>query len=374
MAARGAIGVQVAPAPQRRCRVLEREEQLDDVRLGGHRMQPELELGDDAEVAAAAAQPPEQVRVAGLVDVQPVAVGGDQLERRHVVARQPEPAREPAHPAAERQAADAGVGDIARGRGQPMLHRGAVERAEQRPALHPRASALGIDADAAHRRQVDHQAAVRDAQPEHAVPSGAHADLEVPLAAVADRLGDVVRARAAHDRPRPAVDHRVPHRPCLVVSGGAVFQEAAVRRSAHHRAALSRQPPPASARVAPDSVGEVRTAAIRSGAWHPGRRGACGRPGTSRTCSDRSTSTPCPDAPPSASVGVSSRRRTVRREGLCWSRRRRRRPRRLPTGRGLEHQGLVSTGERSPIARTVRSSSSESLPGRRRRKTSRSEP
>ena len=52
------------------------------------------------------------------------------------------------------------------------------------------------------------------------MPAAAHADLEVALAAVADRLGHVVRARAAHDRPRPAVDHRVPHRPRLVVSRG----------------------------------------------------------------------------------------------------------------------------------------------------------
>ena len=228
--------VQIAPATQRRWRIVDREEQLDDVSLTGHRVQPELELGDDAEVAAAAAQAPEQVRVTGLVDMQPVAVGGDQLVRLHVVARQPEPAREPAHAAAERQPADAGVGDVARGRGQSMLHRGAIQRAEQRAALHPCATALGIDADAAHRSQVDHQPAVGDAQPEHAVPSAAHADLEVALAAVPDRLGHVVRVRAAHDRARPAVDHRVPHRPCLVVPRGAVLQEPAFRRSTHRRA------------------------------------------------------------------------------------------------------------------------------------------
>jgi hypothetical protein len=100
-----------------------------------------------------------------------------------------------------------------------VLHRRAIEGAQQRPALHPRAPALGIHPDAAHRRQVDHEAAVRDAQPEHAVPAAAHADLEVALTAVADRVGNVMRVRAASDRRRPAVDHRVPHRPCRVVSG-----------------------------------------------------------------------------------------------------------------------------------------------------------
>jgi hypothetical protein len=205
----------------------------------GHRVEPELELGHDAEVAAPAAQPPEQIGLGGLVDTQPPAVGGDQLVRLHVVARQAEPAREPAHAAAEREPADAGVGDVSRRRGQPVLHRDAVERAEQRPALHPRATALGVDADAAHRRQVDRQAALRDAQPEHAVPSAAHADLEVLPAAEADRLDHVVRVRAAHDRPRPAVDHRVPHRPRLVISRRAVFEEPAARRRTHHRGGFS---------------------------------------------------------------------------------------------------------------------------------------
>src|SRR5262245_40634421 len=41
------------------------------------RMQPELELGDDAEVAAAAAQRPEQLRVAVRAGLYDVAVGGD---------------------------------------------------------------------------------------------------------------------------------------------------------------------------------------------------------------------------------------------------------------------------------------------------------
>ena len=242
---------QVTPAAQHRCRVLDREEQVDDVRLFGHRVQPELELGDDAEVAATAAQAPEQIGVPGLVDAQPVAVGGDQLVGLHVVARQAELTREPAHAAAERQPTGAGVGHVARGRGQPVLHRGAIERAEQRPALHPRATALGIDADAAHRCQVDRQAAVRDAEPEHAVPSTAHADLEVALAAVADRLDHVVRARAAEDPLRPVVDHRVPHRPCLVVSRGAGLQEPAIRRSARHAAGFSRTRVPVVDRASP---------------------------------------------------------------------------------------------------------------------------
>ena len=46
-------------------------------------------------------------------------------------------------------------------------------------------------------------------------------------------------ARAAHDRPRPAVDHGVPHLPGLVVPGSAVHQEPAVSRSTHRSRGLS---------------------------------------------------------------------------------------------------------------------------------------
>ena len=48
----------------------------------GDRQQLELELGDDAEVAAAAAQRPEQVGLALGVDLDDLAVGGHELRRR----------------------------------------------------------------------------------------------------------------------------------------------------------------------------------------------------------------------------------------------------------------------------------------------------
>jgi hypothetical protein len=41
--------------------------------------------------------------------------------------------------------------------------------------LHPGATALGIDENSAHRGQVDHEATVRDAEAEHAVPAAANA-------------------------------------------------------------------------------------------------------------------------------------------------------------------------------------------------------
>src|SRR4051794_31695147 len=70
----------------RRVRELEEDRPAED---GGHRVQPVGEPGDDAEVAAPAAQCPEQVGVPVLVGGEHAAVGGDHLGGEQVVAGQP---------------------------------------------------------------------------------------------------------------------------------------------------------------------------------------------------------------------------------------------------------------------------------------------
>ena len=83
-------------------------------------MQPELEGGDDAEVAAAAADGPEQIRVLVGRGPQDPAVGGDDLGGDEVVDGQTELAGQPAHAAAQGQPADAGVTDQPGRHGQPV--------------------------------------------------------------------------------------------------------------------------------------------------------------------------------------------------------------------------------------------------------------
>ena len=55
-------------------------------------------LVDDTEVAAAAPQRPEEIRVSLLVHVEKLAVGGHHLSREHVVDGEPVPAHEKAEP------------------------------------------------------------------------------------------------------------------------------------------------------------------------------------------------------------------------------------------------------------------------------------
>ena len=75
---------------------------------GPHRMRAELERRNDAEVAAAATQCPEQIRILRGVRSDHDAVGEHDISGQQVVDRQAVLAREIADAAAERQAADAG--------------------------------------------------------------------------------------------------------------------------------------------------------------------------------------------------------------------------------------------------------------------------
>jgi len=72
-------------------------------------MQPELEVDDDSEVAAAAAKTPEQVGVLIGGRAHDVAVRSDDGTAHDVVAGETVLARQPAHTAAQRQPADAGM-------------------------------------------------------------------------------------------------------------------------------------------------------------------------------------------------------------------------------------------------------------------------
>ena len=88
-----------------------------------HRVQPEVEAGDDAEVSAAAADRPEEVWLAVVVDLEDAAVGGHDLGAEEVVDREPVLAHEVAHPAAEREPADPDRGGVAEADGQSVRRR-----------------------------------------------------------------------------------------------------------------------------------------------------------------------------------------------------------------------------------------------------------
>ena len=86
-------------------------------------MEPEPEPGGDAEVAAPAADRPEEVGMRLVVDLEELAVRGHDLGGEQVVDRHAVLAREEADPAAERDAADADRARVAEAGREAVLAR-----------------------------------------------------------------------------------------------------------------------------------------------------------------------------------------------------------------------------------------------------------
>ena len=176
----------------------------------GQLVQRELELGDDAEVAAAAAQRPEQAGVLAGRGAQDLAVSGNDLRGQQAVDGQAEAAHQAADTTAEGEPGRAGVTHHAGRKDQAVLLSRAVDLAEQRPAADRGPLRLGVNPYVAELTQVDDEAVVADAVPGHRVPAAAHGDEQALGAGVANR-GGYVRCRSRlGDQGRPAVVHGVP--------------------------------------------------------------------------------------------------------------------------------------------------------------------
>ena len=114
-------------------------------------MQVEFELRDDAEVATAAAQPPQQVDVLELARVDKPAVRGDDVRRRQVVGGKSELPHRPADAATKRESGDPSARDeSARGRETVRL-RLVIDVGPDRSAAHGSPHGGGIDTHAVHR-------------------------------------------------------------------------------------------------------------------------------------------------------------------------------------------------------------------------------
>ncbi len=111
-----------------------------------------------------------------------------------------------------------GVRDDAHGTRQAEGLRLGVEIAQERASVHPGHTALGIDPDASHARQVDDDPAVARREARDAVAAAADGDLELLLACEPESGEDIGHAGRPNNAGRPPVDHAVPHGPRRVVA------------------------------------------------------------------------------------------------------------------------------------------------------------
>src|SRR5438445_12274073 len=98
----GQLGIYLCVLRERVYRVLGMVKSDANPHLGPESVGLELELGDDAEIAAAAVEGPEEVRVLGLAGGDDLARCGDDREGKETVPRAGELASDPADPTAMR--------------------------------------------------------------------------------------------------------------------------------------------------------------------------------------------------------------------------------------------------------------------------------
>src|SRR5262252_10839681 len=116
---------------------------------------------------------------------------------------------EPAQATAQREAGDASGAYHASGRGQPMDLRLAVVFLPEDAALGSGELRSGIDINALHRRQVDHEPVVDGGPTGHVVAATADGHFQIQRPGELHGVGNVGSAPAACDECRALVDETV---------------------------------------------------------------------------------------------------------------------------------------------------------------------
>ena len=184
----------------------------------GDRIRAVLERGHDAEVAAAAAERPEQVAIAVLAGGDDLARGEHDLGRQQVVDCHPVLAHQPRDPAPECEARNPRRGDDAAWSREPERAGGAVELADRDAGLRPDRRPHRVDVGPLHEREIDHQATLGDRSAGDVVAAAAHRDLQGLAPAEVDRVHHIRRVHAACDHGRMPVDQPVVDAPDRVVT------------------------------------------------------------------------------------------------------------------------------------------------------------
>src|SRR5947209_15806879 len=181
-------------------------------------MQLELQRRDDAEVATATLQRPEQLAMAVCAGVHQPAVGPDDVRTDEAVRRQTVLAQRPADATTKGEAAQPGARNQSAGDAETERLCLVVEVAPRCSALRNCTAVNGVNRDSAHHRQIDDHTAVYGGEAGDAVRAAADRDLQSLAGGELDRADDIRRALTADDERRPLVVAGVPDGPSLVVA------------------------------------------------------------------------------------------------------------------------------------------------------------
>src|SRR5690606_23880864 len=178
---------------------------VDDL---GHRIQPEVDRGDHAEVAAAALECPEQIRILGVVGSHQLTVGGHEVGSQQAVGGEAEGSHGDTEPAAEGVPHDAHAVCGTRQTDQTVRIGGLQNRAPPLPGAQPGELGAGVDLEVGHPGDVDDDAAV--ARMYRTVPGGLHSQGQASACGDADGSLDVGGGLSHHHEGRLLVDGQVP--------------------------------------------------------------------------------------------------------------------------------------------------------------------
>ena len=132
-------------------------------------VQPKCQRRDNAEVSTATPQSPKEIGVLIFARANGFAVGGHHVCSDEVVARQTAAAREVTDATSKREARHTGRGDDAARRRETERIGRVVEVPPRRTSSHRCRRRSRVDADIAHRAQIDDDSLVDRAKPRHAV-------------------------------------------------------------------------------------------------------------------------------------------------------------------------------------------------------------
>ena len=198
---------------------LDRPEQGPGVDLRD-REQIELERGHGSDVAASAAERPEQLGLGVAVGADTPAVGGDHVSRDDAVAGEPEFPDHPTEAAPERVSEHPHVRRRAGEIGETVVAGCNRKWFRQDPRLDARASPSHVDLDPAHPLRLHEQRVPAPVDRARVVAARIERDAQAALCREEDGGCDIVRRLRVDDGDGPLVDREVPglprRVPCLV--------------------------------------------------------------------------------------------------------------------------------------------------------------
>lgn len=264
-------------------------------------VQEEAEAGDGAEVAATAAQSPEEISVLVRPGPPQLPVGGHDVDLLQVVDGPPKLPAEVTETPSEGEPGDAGERDEAQDGGKAIGLGGAIDVAEKTARADPGARTVGVDVDPAHPRHVHRQPAVGERSSRHIVASTLDRQQDAVGAGEGDRLLHLADRDRLDDEGGAARHHPVPDGRRLFVADLAAPEHPSLelRRQGvdcslahvHWLAVEARHPKHRHGRnvrsTAVRRIGRFPTFVARPSRWTPARRRArpaigyraCGRCG-----------------------------------------------------------------------------------------------